>query len=426
MPYSEMGKKIDDSPEPIPQRIFHKAIHILPISSPPIYDGIVVLENGTIIDVGPSEFILQTYNPVQEHSLLVDHGEGVILPCLVNAHTHLELSCLSGKVSPKADFFSWIKELIQARQRCSQEEVEKGILSSIKELLKEGTGLVGDVSNTGSSILPLRKSNLIGRVFIEAIGFCHQKERENQKFIESIVAHTPFEEKDITLSLAAHAPYTVSSRYFQILHNSFMYKDNPFSIHLAESPEEAIFLSQGSEKITSLLMERDAWDPDWVPPRKTPVAYLFQQGILGSRTICVHVVQVSDEDIDILMRTKSHVCLCPRSNHNLGVGLAPVEKFLQKGIPVCLGTDSLNSNTDLSMWQEMMYLKKIVPSIFSAQILKMATLSGAMALGKTDFGSIEVGKHTPLLFVPLINTCGKDIEDALLFEGQGRGVQWIL
>ena len=180
MPYSEMGKKIDDSPEPIPQRIFHKAIHILPISSPPIYDGIVVLENGTI-------------NPVQEHSLLVDHGEGVILPCLVNAHTHLELSCLSGKVSLKADFFSWIKELIQARQRCSQEEVEKGILSSIKELLKEGTGLVGDVSNTGSSILPLRKSNLIGRVFIEAIGFCHQKERENQKFIESMVAHTPFE-----------------------------------------------------------------------------------------------------------------------------------------------------------------------------------------------------------------------------------------
>jgi len=112
--------------------------------------------------------------------------------------------------------------------------------------------------------------------------------------------------------------------------------------------------------------------------------------------------------------------------NNIGVGLAPVEKFLQKGIPVCLGTDSLISNTDLSLWQEMKYLKKTVPSIPSAQIVKMATLSGAMALGKTDFGSIEVGKRTPLLFVPLITTCRKDIEDVLVLEGQGRGVRWIV
>ena len=425
MLYSETGKKSEDLPGSNPQRIFHKASHILPINSSPIYDGIVVLENGTISDVGPAEAILQAYNPVQKTSL-VDHGEGAIFPCLVNVHTHLELSCLSGKVSPKADFFGWIKELIQARQRCSQEEVEEGVLCSIKELLKEGTGLVGDVSNTGSSILPLRKSNLIGRVFIEAIGFCPQKEGENQRFIKSLVDLMPFEKKGITLSFAAHSPYTVSSRYFQWLHNSFMFKDNPFSIHLAESSEETIFLSQGSEKIESLLREKDAWDPEWVPPRKTPVAYLFQQGMLGPQTICVHMVQVCEKDIDILRRTKSYVCLCPRSNHNLGVGLAPVEKFLRKGIPLCLGTDSLTSNTDLSLWKEMMYLKKTVPSIPSAQILKMATLQGAMALGKTDFGSIEAGKQAPLLFIPLINTWGKDIEDVLLFEGQGRGVKWIL
>ena len=143
--------------------------------------------------------------------------------------------------------------------------------------------------------------------------------------------------------------------------------------------------------------------------------------------IVKELISCSDnEDIDIVCRTHSHVCLCPRSNYNLGVGLPPVIKFLQKGIPLCLGTDSLASNSDLSLWQEMLLIKKFFPSISGAQILKMATLSGALALGKLDFGSIEVGKRTPLLFVSLNNIYAKDIEDTLIFEGQGRGVEWIL
>ena len=425
MPYSKTGEKISNFIEPHCQRVFHKAAWILPVSSPPIHEGMVVLEKGIIKDVGSCRSILQTYGLKHGQSSLVDHGEGVILPPLVNAHTHLELSYLSGKVSPKDDFISWIKDLIQGRQNCGQKEVEDGILNSIKELLKEGTGLVADISNTGSSIKPLRNSALAGRVFIEAIGFCPQRELENQKLIKSIFDQMLLEDKDIDLSLAAHAPYTVSSRYFQFLQESVMYKDNPFSIHLAESQEEVTFLSKGSDKIKSLLMERGGWDSDWLPPCTSPVKYLFQQGILGSETICVHAVQVGDEDIDILSRTHSHVCLCPRSNHNLGLRLPPVEKFLQKGIPVCLGTDSLTSNTDLSLWQEMVFLKKALPSISSAQILKMATLSGAIAIGKRDFGSIEAGKRAPLLFIPLTITSGQEIEDILLFQGQGMRIKWI-
>ncbi len=199
----------------------------------------------------------------------------------------------------------------------------------------------------------------------------------------------------------------------------------PFSIHVAESEEESIFLSTGEGEIKQFLIDRGGWDPDWIAPRITPVQYLFRQGILRADTICVHAVRVCDEDIEILGRTGSQVCTCPRSNHTLGVGLAPVEKFLQRGIPVSLGTDSLASNTSLCLWQEMFFLKNALPSLSCSQILKMATLSGASALGEKGFGSIETGKFASLIFLPITASSAAQVEEALVLEGQEKEIRWI-
>jgi cytosine/adenosine deaminase-related metal-dependent hydrolase len=358
---------------------------------------------------------------------VIDLGEGVILPCLVNAHTHLELSCLSGQVLPRAGlgFIDWIKTLIVARQRCGQDEFKKGILSSIKELLRTGTGLVGDVSNTGSTIQPLRKSALAGRIFLEAIGFNVQKAYENEQAIRSILQNSSLDGENVCLSLAAHAPYTVSPHYLRALKRISFPNNRRFSIHLAESREELAFFLTGNNALQSFLMERGQWDPEWVPPRLTPVRYLFEQGWLQAGTVCVHAVQVSDEDIDLMAESHCSICICPRSNHHLSVGLPPVEKFLSRGIPVGLGTDSLASNTSLSLWDEMCFLKQAVPSLASSDILRMATISGAFVLGREDFGSIEIGKGTPLIYIPLAASSAGEVMDMLVLRGREYPVTWI-
>lgn len=418
-----------DAPSPARDFLLHRAAWILPICAPALEDGIVAVRNGRILDVGPAKLMQQTYiragTKTRPKVRLIDHGDGTILPSLVNAHTHLELSCLAGRVQAGGGFVNWVRELIRVRQECSSQDAEQGILSAISKLWQRGTGLVGDVTNTGASITPLRKSALAGRVFLEAIGFTEQKELENQRAIQAILSSYPVSGQGIHLCLAAHAPYSVSSRYLQHLRKSPLWPDRPFSIHVAEPREEPVFLSTGKGELGSFLIERGGWDPDWAPVQATPVQYLHQQGILRRETICVHAVQVSDEDIELLAKTGSKVCLCPKSNHNLGVGSAPVFQFLKRKIPLCLGTDSLASNTSLCLWQEMLFLKTALPSLSGRQILHMATLGGSLALGEPELGSIEAGKHASLIFLPVIAPSASNIEEAVILEGCNKEVKWI-
>ncbi|MEW5802843.1 MAG: amidohydrolase family protein [bacterium] len=433
-PDKNSGPHSDPHADRPAQITLHRAAWILPISSPPIRDGIVAVRDGRILEAGAAQSMRKKYGrlegihqPAEKH--LVDYGDGAILPSLVNAHTHLELSCLAGRVQAGAGFVGWIKNLILARERCKSRDVEAGILAAIEELRQRGTGLVGDVSNTGLSIPFLRESSLKGIVFVEAIGFQPQKERENWKYVQYIIGHysrfSQGAERGVHICLAAHAPYSVSSRYMQLLQKDQHALDEPFSIHVAESTEESTFLSTGEGEFRQFLIDRGGWDPDWGPPKTTPVQYLSRLGALRGGTICVHAVWVDDEDIDILAMSGSHPCICPRSNHTLGVGRAPVEKFLQRGISPCLGTDSLASNSSLCLWQEMSFLKNAIPSLPCNQILKMATLSGSLALGEREFGSIEAGKYASLIFLPVTASSVDAIEEALVTEGQEKEVRWV-
>ena len=166
--------------------------------------------------------------------------------------------------------------------------MKQGISSSIGELQQTGTGLVGDVSNSGSSLSILRKSPLHGRVFLEAIGFNTQKEQVNRKEIKAILGQNTNQPENITLSVGAHTPYTVSSNYLRYLF-SLMPPENdfPFTIHVAEPREELSFFLSGCSQIKDLLIERGGWNFEWVPPGVSSIEYLAQLGVLSSRTICV-------------------------------------------------------------------------------------------------------------------------------------------
>jgi cytosine/adenosine deaminase-related metal-dependent hydrolase len=158
------------------------------------------------------------------------------------------------------------------------------------------------------------------------------------------------------------------------------------------------------------------------------VQYLHQLGILDEKTLCVHCIHVSDNEIELLAQTGSWVCLCPGSNRYLGVGKAPVAKYLQSGILPALGTDSLASNPEISIWREMQLLAEDHCAVEHAVILAMATVAGAAALNlDVETGTLEPGKRADFLAVPLPNTVQNAAEVYAYLVTTGSSIQpeWI-
>jgi cytosine/adenosine deaminase-related metal-dependent hydrolase len=200
-----------------------------------------------------------------------------------------------------------------------------------------------------------------------------------------------------------------------------------FSIHTAESQQEVEFLQTGSGRFLEFLRERGAWDNSFVAPGVGSVHYLDRLGVLNEKTLCVHVVHVDPEEINILASRNAKICLCPGSNRFLGVGKAPVTEFLDHGILPALGTDSMASNPMLSIWREMKLLREDHPGLSPATVFSMATRGGAEAWGiDSDFGTMKTGKQGRIMSVGFgsdINS-GHDLLEYMTTVGESVQVEW--
>jgi cytosine/adenosine deaminase-related metal-dependent hydrolase len=195
------------------------------------------------------------------------------------------------------------------------------------------------------------------------------------------------------VALAAHAPYSVSAPLLQGLAKD----GGPAALHLAESPAETRFLAQGDGPWPAFLSARGLGHVPFRPPGQSPVRYLDTLGGLHSRLVAAHCVQVDEEDQRLLGRRGVHVAICPRSNQNLGVGVAPVPELLAAGARLCLGTDSLASVDSLDLGADMAALRQQFPALPARVILDMATAGGAEALGLADLGRIAPGQRAALV-----------------------------
>ncbi len=358
--------------------VLFRARLILPMKGPPLENGAVGVKGGRIAAVGPYLALRREFS-----GRTVDLGEVALLPALANVHTHLELSVMRFRLTPTGSFVAWVKALIRQRAEFSLEEVRKAAGEALRELWREGVGLLGEVGNTGLTLGLLHEAPFFTVYFREIIDF--RGTAELKDFLKGLP------QTRVIYALSPHAPYTVSPVLIQAIKSWTRRKGRPFSIHVAESPEETLFLQDGSGPIRLLLEERGQFQPGFRAPGLTPVAYLDRLGVLDERTICVHVVQVSPQDIEILARRRARPCLCPRSNIFLGVGLPPLPDLLQAGLRPCLGTDSLASNDRLSILAEMEALYHAYPSLPPEIYFLMGTLWGAEALGRTDLGALAEG-----------------------------------
>ncbi len=397
--------------------IRYKADWVLPIVDAPIRGGWVAVKGDRIAGVGSE--------PAPD---AIDLGRAVILPALVNAHTHLELSYLRDRVPPSTRFINWIRVLMSARRQCpdaSDPRILDAAREGISEARASGTGLVGDISNTLVTVPLLREAGLAAHVFYELLGF-NTPDPEKRVQDSRAQAREMAADDSVRVSLAPHAPYSVSPGLFSAIRADLEGETTRLSsVHLGESQDEVEFLKHGGGAWRTLLEELGVWNEEWTPPGSSPVAYLADLGFLDSRVIVVHGVQFSGDDLATLRSLGVTVVSCPRSNKYVGVGDPPIESFYAMGVSVAFGTDSLASVQDLNMFSELAAARRLAPRVSARTLLESATLCGASALGfEREYGSIEAGKRASLIAVQ-VPAGVSDVEEYLLTGIEPGAIRWL-
>ncbi|MEW6428194.1 MAG: amidohydrolase family protein [Thermodesulfobacteriota bacterium] len=392
--------------------VLYRCHWLLPIVTPPIADGAVIVADGRIAAAG------------RYRDLRGGAGEreidGVLLPSLVNCHAHLELSSLGGVARSwtangrAGDLAGWIRSLLAARAEQADDRGQAA-QAALAGMHREGVGLLVDIGNLPES----------GRIADDAgvkVSFLLEKLGVDEQKAESLLNDAANESCAVT----AHAPYSCSGALIRGLKTLSRTRDGLFSIHLAESEQELILLAGDRGPLHDFLAERGLADV-YTAPRRHPVTWLDELGVLDPTTLCVHCVQMGTAEIELLARRGAKICLCPVSNRTLGVGEAPVQAMLAAGILPGLGTDSLASNPQLSLWNELREVQNLAPAIDPATIIAMGTLGGARALGlENDYGTIEPGKAASLISVRLDGATGAESMLAeLLSTTTGDKVQWL-
>ena len=390
--------------------IRYRASWILPIDRPPIPGGVVEIDRGVIASVGE-----------YDGRAAEDLGSVAILPGLVNAHTHLELSWMRGRIAAGTSMPAWAASLMALRRTISHEPVEP-IAAAIAEARASGTCLVGDVTNTFATYGPLRDRAMSAALFRELLGFSvPDPDAAVAAALQHIAGLTPV--AWLRPALAPHAPYSVSPALLRAIAKASAGK--PLSIHLGESAQEIEFLQSGTGEWRALLENLGVWNPGWAPPACGPVEYLDRQGMIDDRLLAVHGVQFTDADLARLAAARATVVACPRSNRWTGAGVPPIERFYASGVRVAIGTDSLASVEDLNLLKEMADVRRLAPSVPARRILESATRAGAEALGFGDeLGSIRPGRRAELLAVRL-PTRVSDVEEYLLSGIEPDAISWL-
>jgi cytosine/adenosine deaminase-related metal-dependent hydrolase len=362
-----------------------------------LVDGAVVLgDRGEIADVGPAAAVLPRS---AGQGVAVERIRGVVLPGLVNAHTHLELSALRGEVPGGTGFVPWVERLIGARSELRPEQEGEAIAAAIDELDAAATVAVGEVTNSLTAVKALARRGLVGCIFHEVFGV----EREPLERRVAALAHQVEEEvgvwpsRDLAYAPTPHTLYTTHPEVVRRLLREARDRGARASVHLAEHAAERRFLEQGDGPVADwyearLKLPRDRLE--W--PGRSPMAFADEIGALTPHVIGVHLTDARPEELDLVARRGCHVVLCPRSNLHIETRLPPLLAMRTAGVRPALGTDSLASNRSLDVLSEARALSDRFPTVPAGELLTMATWAGAQALGRSDVGRIARGARPGL------------------------------
>lgn len=394
---------------------------VVPVSQPPLQKAGLVVENGKILKVGLEVELNRQFPNVEQISC-----PGLLMPALINAHTHLELSHLAHVARPGKNepMVNWIEDLLMQRQKQQDLEVVHDCMNTtLRDHYEAGCILLCDIGNS-----------------LEVINSCNATYPEVLNLLEVLgptqvattTAIATIDALPKSCGVTAHAPYSTSPSLLQYIKKRCRATGALFSIHIAESAEELEFVGDGSGAFKTFLEKRGAWDGTFANESRGDggvIHYLDELGLLDENTLCVHCVHIDEDDIHLLAKRGASVCLCPGSNRFLRVGKAPVPLMLQGGLSPALGTDSISSNWTIDLWREMQIMAMDHPELKASKILEMATLGGAQCLQRQEYGALDEGKCGS--FLNITDPRFADIEDSdgvlakLVTQGRPDGLRWF-
>jgi cytosine/adenosine deaminase-related metal-dependent hydrolase len=374
--------------------VTYAARWVVPIETPPIENGCVVVQGERITAFGSRRLA---------EGRVVDLGEVVLLPGLVNVHTHLEFSQLRQPLGrPNMPFADWIREVIAYRRR-DEFDARAAVARGLAESAACGVTTLGEIASAEPFAwfeMQRERTDAVGVVaFIELLGLSELRAETQQARLHdfSRYADTPTTRRGIS----PHAPYTVRPSLFEAAIDRAREHRLPLAFHLAESRDELQLLRDQTGPLVDLLRELGAWDDTIEWKYRRPLDYL-QALSRAPRSLVIHGNYLDDEEIGFLAAHAERMTLvyCPRTHAYFGHDPHPLAKVLAAGGAVALGTDGRSSNPDLNLWEELRHVQCAFPHLAPEQVVRMGTLAGAQALGlDREVGSIVVGKHANLVVV---------------------------
>lgn len=389
------------------------------MTSDPVHDAVVVVSKGVIEGVFSRQEFSANFDP-EEVGDARDYKEAIIMPGLINMHSHLDYAAARA-FETGSGFFGWLRHLIETVKPWSEDRWLQSALYGTRLAALAGTSTIVDSTKTGNSAKAIAEVGLRALVGLELFGvFDADTEGRWAEWLtfyarmidpEDDALRAALQSGRIRLTVSPHAPYTVCPTLWLKAMVWAAKEKMPVLAHLAESVEECEWIAEGNATVDRFLQFATTPDgatepgalPKWQGRGHSPVRHLKNYGLLNDNLIAAHMVQVDDEDIQLITEARVKVAHCPRSNARLRCGAAPIEKFIERKIPFAIGTDSLASCDDLNMISEAQFAlnmhrsRKPDLALSAREITESMTIRAAELIGMDQqIGSLEVGKLADL------------------------------
>ena len=357
----------------------------------PIENGAVAIAGNRIVAVGGFDEIHAAHE-----GETVDLGEQVLMPGLVNAHCHLDYTMMRRSINPQRSFTEWILRINALKRSLDNDDYRAAIAKGFAELKQWGTTTVANIESFPELLPDMPPPPIRTWWFFEMIDVRHRLAGE-----ETIAGTLEFFNQRLDwlggFGLSPHAPYTASGKLYELSADAAEELGMPVTTHVAESREEWEMFRHGRGELNDFMQKLGRWMFD-NQTHRTPLAHVAAHARLGPRWLLAHMNELDESDFALLaaMPQPPSVVHCPGSHRYFRHSPFPLTKLRSIGVNVCLGTDSLASTLTLSMFDEMRILARQEPQLDPSEVLKMATLNGAKALG------IEAGKIAPHALADLI------------------------
>jgi cytosine/adenosine deaminase-related metal-dependent hydrolase len=399
--------------------IAYRCRTLVTMNGTPIDNGVFVVEGSRFVQTGRAPEILRNYA-----GEIVDLGEVVVMPGLINAHCHLDYTLMRGAILPAKSFSRWVKRINALKRSLTDSDYLHAIQLGFEELHQNGVTTVLNIVSTPQIFPMLPPPRIRTWYFLELIDLRPRPWIEEHVF-GSWLFFSGNGDRLGGLGLSPHAPYTASSKMYELALECSRTMNLLVTTHVAESSEEYAMFAESSGELYEFLKQLGRPMTDC--GSTSPLRHLIENGLINAECIVAHLNEVDERDLELLSETEwrnLQIVHCPKSHRFLHQKRFPLEALMARGLNISIGTDSLASNDSLNLFSEMRTAKKNYPTLSALDLLEMVTIRPARALKlQHELGRIAPGYLADAIAIPFKGST-ENVCEAII---QNRGtIKWTM